>query len=82
MIGMATLQIHIDFCFQFKFNSYSAGDDDYEGYDYSLQGHLSAVRIVFLYRFVQEVCSKTQKIWSQILKLVLFLFLMLKLFSF
>ena len=40
---------------QFKFNSYSAEDDDYEGYDYSLQGRLSAVRIVFLYRFVQEV---------------------------
>lgn len=44
------------FLFQFKFNSYSAEDDDYEGYDYSLHGHLSAVRIVFLYRFVQEVC--------------------------
>ncbi|OMO58554.1 Vacuolar protein sorting-associated protein 13 [Corchorus olitorius] len=39
---------------KFKFNSYSAGDDDYEGYDYSLFGRLSAVRIVFLYRFVQE----------------------------
>jgi len=46
--------------FQFKFHSYSADDDDYKGYDYSLQGQLSAVRIVFLYRFVQEVCSKTQ----------------------
>lgn len=43
------------FTLQFKFNSYSAGDDDYEGYDYSLSGRLSAVRIVFLYRFVQEV---------------------------
>ncbi|PON64877.1 Phosphatidylinositol-4, 5-bisphosphate phosphodiesterase gamma [Parasponia andersonii] len=40
---------------KFKFNSYSAEDDDYEGYDYSLQGRLSAVRIVFLYRFVQEI---------------------------
>jgi vacuolar protein sorting-associated protein 13A/C len=40
---------------KFKFSSYSAGDDDYEGYDYSLSGKLSAVRIVFLYRFVQEV---------------------------
>ena len=48
------------FTLQFKFNSYSAGDDDYEGYDYSLSGRLSAVRIVFLYRFVQEVpCSPT-----------------------
>jgi len=47
----------LDSCFtlQFKFSSYSAGDDDYEGYDYSLSGKLSAVRIVFLYRFVQEV---------------------------
>ncbi|GMP92953.1 hypothetical protein CsSME_00042986 [Camellia sinensis var. sinensis] len=40
---------------KFTFNSYSAEDDDYEGYDYSLQGRVSAVRIVFLYRFVQEV---------------------------
>ncbi|KAK7363427.1 hypothetical protein VNO77_05570 [Canavalia gladiata] len=45
----------VDSLIKFKFNSYSAGDDDYEGYDYSLQGHLSAVRIVFLYRFVQEI---------------------------
>lgn len=43
--------------FQFKFSSYSTEDDDYEGYDYSLHGRLSAVRIVFLYRFVQEVSS-------------------------
>lgn len=42
-------------CFQFTFNSYSIGDDDYEGYDFSLSGRLSAVRIIFLYRFVQEV---------------------------
>ncbi|KAK8983318.1 hypothetical protein V6N11_073414 [Hibiscus sabdariffa] len=40
---------------KFKFNSFSAGDDDYEGYDYSLFGRLSAVRIVLLYRFVQEM---------------------------
>ncbi|KAF5202036.1 Vacuolar protein sorting-associated protein 13c [Thalictrum thalictroides] len=40
---------------KFTFNSYSAEDDDYEGYDYSLHGRLSGVRIVFLYRFVQEV---------------------------
>ncbi|KAK7264763.1 hypothetical protein RJT34_32373 [Clitoria ternatea] len=45
----------VDSLIKFKFNSYSADDDDYEGYDYSLQGHLSAVRIVFLYRFVQEI---------------------------
>ncbi|KAK8671255.1 hypothetical protein V6N13_037855 [Hibiscus sabdariffa] len=40
---------------KFKFNSFSAGDDDYEGCDYSLFGRLSAVRIVFLNRFVQEI---------------------------
>ncbi|TQD96908.1 hypothetical protein C1H46_017513, partial [Malus baccata] len=40
---------------KFKFNSYSAEDDDYEGYDYSLCCRLSAVRIIFLYRFVQEI---------------------------
>ncbi|XP_043726204.1 uncharacterized protein LOC122672780 isoform X2 [Telopea speciosissima] len=42
---------------KFTFNSYSAEDDDYEGYDYGLRGRLSAVRIVFLYRFVQEITS-------------------------
>ncbi|GAV71650.1 DUF946 domain-containing protein/DUF1162 domain-containing protein/Chorein_N domain-containing protein [Cephalotus follicularis] len=40
---------------KFKFDSYSAEDNDYKGYDYSLFGRLSAVRIVFLYRFVQEI---------------------------
>ncbi|XP_028786889.1 uncharacterized protein LOC114742843 [Neltuma alba] len=44
-----------DSLIKLKFHSYSAEDDDYEGYDYSLQGQLSAVRIVFLYRFVQEI---------------------------
>ncbi|XAR56952.1 hypothetical protein NMG60_11024929 [Bertholletia excelsa] len=42
---------------KFTFHSYSAEDDDYEGYDYSLRGRLSAVRIVFLYRFVQEITA-------------------------
>ncbi|CAL5415223.1 unnamed protein product [Camellia sinensis] len=42
---------------KFTFNSYSAEDDDYEGYDYSLQGRVSVVRIVFLYRFVQEITT-------------------------
>lgn len=37
------------------FQSYSQDDDDYDGVDYSLSGRLSAVRIVFLYKFVQEV---------------------------
>ncbi|GAB4828173.1 hypothetical protein Ancab_035090 [Ancistrocladus abbreviatus] len=40
---------------KFTFKSYSAEDDDYEGYNYSLCARLSAVRIVFLYRFVQEI---------------------------
>ncbi|CAN8243432.1 unnamed protein product, partial [Cochlearia groenlandica] len=47
----------VDSLIKFKLSSYSAGDDDYEGYDYSLSGRLSAVRIVFLYRFVQEVTA-------------------------
>ncbi|ONK67151.1 uncharacterized protein A4U43_C06F16540 [Asparagus officinalis] len=42
---------------KFKFQSYSVQDDDYEGHDYSLTGRLSAVRIVFLYRFVQEITT-------------------------
>ncbi|KAK1307202.1 hypothetical protein QJS10_CPA10g01570 [Acorus calamus] len=42
---------------KFEFKSYSAEDDDYEGHDYSLRGRLSAVRIVFLYRFVQEITA-------------------------
>ncbi|KAL0326634.1 UNVERIFIED_CONTAM: hypothetical protein Sangu_1741400 [Sesamum angustifolium] len=42
---------------QLVFCSYNADDEDYEGYDYSLQGELSEVRIVYLNRFVQEVVS-------------------------
>ncbi|XP_050216889.1 uncharacterized protein LOC126667840 isoform X2 [Mercurialis annua] len=45
----------IESLIKFKFSSYSADDDDYEGYDYSLSGRLSAVRIIFLYRFVREM---------------------------
>jgi vacuolar protein sorting-associated protein 13A/C len=41
---------------QIDFSSYSVGDEDYRGYDYSLIGKLSEVRIVYLNRFVQEVC--------------------------
>ncbi|XP_074301933.1 uncharacterized protein LOC141633346 isoform X1 [Silene latifolia] len=40
---------------KFEFKSYSAEDDDYEGFDYSLSGRLSAVRLVFLYRFIREI---------------------------
>ncbi|XP_020520361.1 uncharacterized protein LOC18430003 [Amborella trichopoda] len=42
---------------KFTFQSYNVEDDDYDGYEYSLSGRLSAVRIVFLYRFVQEITS-------------------------
>ncbi|KAJ4843890.1 hypothetical protein Tsubulata_025940 [Turnera subulata] len=42
---------------KFKFSSYSAEDDDYEGYAYKLSGRLSAVRLIFLYRFVQEITA-------------------------
>ncbi|CAM9004161.1 unnamed protein product [Rhodiola kirilowii] len=47
----------VDSLIKFTFNSYSAEDDDFEGYDYSLFCHLSAVRIVFLNRFVQEITA-------------------------
>ena len=40
---------------QLVFTSYSADDEDYKGYEYSLFGHLSEVRIVYLNRFIQEV---------------------------
>jgi vacuolar protein sorting-associated protein 13A/C len=40
---------------QLVFTSYSADDEDYKGYEYSLFGNLSEVRIVYLNRFVQEV---------------------------
>lgn len=40
---------------QLVFSSFSVDDEDYEGYDYSLFGQLSEVRIVYLNRFIQEV---------------------------
>lgn len=40
---------------QLEFTSYSSIDDDYKGYDYSLVGQLSEVRIIYLNRFIQEV---------------------------
>ncbi|PON47152.1 Vacuolar protein sorting-associated protein [Parasponia andersonii] len=39
------------------FTSFSVDDDDYRGYEYSLFGELSEVRIVYLNRFIQEVVS-------------------------
>ncbi|XP_047340944.1 uncharacterized protein LOC124944671 [Impatiens glandulifera] len=40
---------------ELDFSSFSVGDEDYAGYEYSLLGGLSEVRIVYLNRFVQEV---------------------------
>ncbi|URE38072.1 vacuolar protein [Musa troglodytarum] len=42
---------------ELNFSSFSTDDDDYMGYDYSLTGQFSEVRIVYLNRFVQEVIS-------------------------
>ncbi|XP_058084436.1 uncharacterized protein LOC131232245 isoform X2 [Magnolia sinica] len=42
---------------ELDFSSFSIDDEDYRGYDYSLFGQLSEVRIVYLNRFVQEVAS-------------------------
>ncbi|KAL3679175.1 hypothetical protein R1sor_022131 [Riccia sorocarpa] len=40
---------------ELEFHSFSKDDDDFQGHDYSLTGKFSAVRIVFLYRFIQEI---------------------------
>ncbi|XP_024384462.1 uncharacterized protein [Physcomitrium patens] len=42
---------------ELEFQSYNKDEDDYQGFDYSLSGKLSAVRIVFLYRFIQEITA-------------------------
>ncbi|CAM6102066.1 unnamed protein product [Calypogeia fissa] len=42
---------------ELEFHSFNKEDDDFQGYDYSLSGKLSAVRIVFLYRFIQEITA-------------------------
>ncbi|KAF8032759.1 hypothetical protein BT93_D1608 [Corymbia citriodora subsp. variegata] len=39
------------------FSSFSADDEDYQGYDYALEGELSEVRVVYLNRFIQEIVS-------------------------
>ncbi|GBG70050.1 hypothetical protein CBR_g4878 [Chara braunii] len=46
-----------DSLIQLELTSYSKEEDDYPGYDYQLNGALSAVRIVFLYRFIQELMA-------------------------
>lgn len=43
---------------QLEFVSYSEDDLDYEGYEFSVTGKLSEVRLVFLNRFIQEVRFK------------------------
>ncbi|CAK8539544.1 unnamed protein product [Lathyrus sativus] len=40
---------------ELEFTSYGNDDEDYDGYDFSLFGEFSEVRIVYLNRFVQEV---------------------------
>ena len=47
--------INFEIVVQIDFSSYNVGDEDYCGYDYSLVGQLSEVRIVYLNRFVREV---------------------------
>lgn len=42
---------------QMLFSSYNPDEDDYQGYDFSLSGQLSEVRLVLLNRFVQEVAG-------------------------
>lgn len=52
-----SLNLHYDL--QLVFCSFSPDDEDYEGYDYSLVGQLSEVRIVYLNRFLQEVTASS-----------------------
>lgn len=40
---------------QLEFVSFNEDDIDYKGYEYSVTGKISEVRVVFLNRFVQEV---------------------------
>lgn len=40
---------------QLEFVSFNEDDLDYKGYEYSVTGKISEVRVVFLNRFVQEV---------------------------
>ncbi|XP_024524741.1 uncharacterized protein LOC9654875 isoform X2 [Selaginella moellendorffii] len=42
---------------ELEFVSFNEDDDDYEGYEFSLSGQLSEVRVVYLHRFIQEISS-------------------------
>ena len=53
--GIVNLLLNIWLTMQLEFTSFSSDDEDYEGYDFSLFGELSEVRIIYLNRFVQEV---------------------------
>ncbi len=43
------------FLLQLEIVSFNADDEDYEGYEFSITGKMSELRIVFLNRFIQEV---------------------------
>lgn len=55
-----------------EFTSFSNDDEDYEGYDFSLFGELSEVRIVYLNRFVQEVFSQLVQAVYFVHKMIIF----------
>lgn len=42
---------------QLVFTSFNEDDEDYKGYEYSLYGELSEVRVIYLNRFIQEVST-------------------------
>ncbi|MCO5611230.1 hypothetical protein L7F22_065481 [Adiantum nelumboides] len=42
---------------QLEFSSFSKDDNDYKGFEYSLNGKLSEIRFVYLNRFIQEISS-------------------------
>ncbi|XP_057872719.2 uncharacterized protein LOC131078906 isoform X2 [Cryptomeria japonica] len=42
---------------ELEFVSFNPEDEDYQGYEYSLVGKLSEVRVVYLNRFIQELVS-------------------------
>ncbi len=67
------------FLLQLEIVSFNADDEDYEGYEFSITGKMSELRIVFLNRFIQEVhmppsaviqfclCTKKEKRTLQVL---------------
>jgi hypothetical protein len=49
---------------QLEFVSFNEDDLDYEGYEFSVTGKLSEVRLVFLNRFIQEVSFTFAVLWN------------------